>query len=62
MDGYQVFSAQGPQPYALVALGSFTGVLASPSNPVNGGNATSGVCTVVVVQINDGPQGLTNET
>ena len=62
VNAYQVFAAQGPQPYALVVLGKFTGTLASESNPVNGGNSTTGSCQIVLAQITAGPTGLTNDT
>lgn len=62
VSAFKVFPAQGPQPYALVVLGLFSGVLASPNNPVNGGNSSSGHCGVVVTRISSGPSGLTNNT
>ena len=62
VDGYRVFAAQGPQPYALVVLGKFTGVLASPSNPVNGAATLSGDCQIVAAEITAGPSSLTNSS
>lgn len=60
--GFRV--AVGPQPYALVVIGAFTGVLASPANPVNGAaqGSSNGTCQIVVAVITDGPVGLTNHT
>ena len=62
IDGYRVFSAQGPQPYALAVLGKFSGVLAGPSNPVNGASASPGDCSIVAAQITSAPPSLTNST
>ena len=62
VDGYRVFSAQGPQPYALAVLGKFSGVLAGPSNPVNGASASPGDCSIVAAQITSKPPSLTNST
>ncbi len=60
--GFRV--AVGPQPYALAVIGAFTGVLASPANPVNGAaqGSSNGTCQIVVAVITDGPVGLTNRT
>jgi hypothetical protein len=61
---YQVFSTHGPQPYALVVLGKFSGTLVSACNPARqgGASAQSATCRIVEVTITNGPQGLTNST
>jgi len=56
---------RGPQPYALAALGEFSGVLASAHNPfVNAqaaaaaSGAAGGRCDVVVATVRKGPEGV----
>lgn len=58
---------RGPQPYALAALGAFTGVLASEHNPfataraaaaAASSSAGGGRCDVVVATVRKGPEGL----
>lgn len=58
---FQTFSTHGPQKYALAVLGKFSGILASPGNPANGGTAPPGTCHIVVTTITGGPQGLINQ-
>ena len=55
---------RGPQPYALAALGEFTGVLASAHNPFVNAQAAAaaaaagGRCDVVVATVRKGPEGV----
>ncbi|BDA49389.1 probable c5a peptidase at N-terminal half [Coccomyxa sp. Obi] len=58
---FQTFSTHGPQKYALAVLGKFSGILASPGNPANGGSVQPGKCHVVATTITGGPEGLTNQ-
>ncbi len=61
VNAFQTFVTHGPQAYALVVLGKFSGILASPGNPANGGTAPPGTCHIIVTTITGGPQGLTNQ-
>ena len=54
-----MFAPYGPQPYALVALGAFTGQLASAANPASTSNSAQS-CQVVAATIISGPSALTN--
>lgn len=59
----RVLATQGPQPYALVVLGRFNGTLQSSANPAAANaSAASAPCRIVVVEVTDGPSGLTNQT
>lgn len=58
---FQTFTTHGPQKYALAVLGKFSGILASPDNPANGGIAELKTCRIVITTITGGPQGLTNQ-
>ena len=55
---------RGPQPYALAALGEFSGVLASAHNPFATAQAAAaassggGRCDVVVATVRKGPEGV----
>ncbi len=58
--GYRLpMGKASPQPYALVVLGSFEGVLVSDFNPAAKG-VSARECSVGAVTITSGPQGLTN--
>ena len=54
--GSSVQSFAGPQPYALVVNGDFSGTLTKP-----GADANNGACAVVVASITSGPSGFTNQ-
>ena len=54
-----MFAPYGPQPYALVALGAFTGQLASAANPASTSDSAQS-CQVVAATITSGPSALTN--
>ena len=56
---HSVFAPYGPQPYSLVALGAFTGQLASAANPAST-NDSAQSCQVVAATITLGPSALTN--
>lgn len=58
--GFQIYGKASPQPYALVVLGAFEGVLASDANPGMEGE-DGRTCEVAVVSITGGPEGLTNQ-
>ena len=59
MQAHQVFPSYGPQPYALVALGAFSGQLASAANPA-ASNDSSQTCQVLAATILTAPAALTN--
>ena len=58
---FQTFSTHGPQKYALAVLGKYSGILASPGNPANGGSVQTGACHVIVTAITGGPNDLINQ-
>ncbi len=63
MRAERVLATQGPQPYALVALGRFNGTLQSRFNPAAAAaGAAPAPCRIVVAVITAGPSGLTNQT
>jgi len=53
VSGARVTAQASPQPYALVVLGKFSGVLQSPKNPVGGSDSTSGSCVITLAVIDD---------
>lgn len=60
MTGFRLpLGRASPQPYALVVLGSFDGLLVSDYNPAAKG-AQPRECSVGAVTITAGPQGLSN--
>lgn len=56
--GRDVQASPGPQPYALVINGDFTGNIAAPSD---GSGASGNQCAVVVAVISKGPPSTTNQ-
>ena len=59
--GTAVQAFAGPQPYAIVINGDFSGLLVRPSSSDLGSGATAGECALVVATITSGPSGVTNE-
>mmetsp|Transcript_27215 Transcript_27215/g.70074 ORF Transcript_27215/g.70074 Transcript_27215/m.70074 type:complete len:1426 (+) Transcript_27215:1145-5422(+) len=40
-----------PQPYSLVVLGQFSGILQGPDNPVGGGDSRNNTCVITLAEI-----------